>query len=271
MPAQRAYRRKKMEIIIQPDEKAASSLAARIVVQVIKRKGDCVLGLATGNTPLLLYKELIRLHKKGELDFERVTTFNLDEYVGLPPSHPASYNSYMWENFFNHINIPKHRVHIPDGLAPDIPAFCKQYEGNIRAAGGIDIQVLGIGTDGHIGFNEPSSSLASRTRIKTLTRQTRKDNASFFGGEEHVPHHVITMGVGTIMESRKCLLLAFGKKKAEAVVNMVEGPITAMVPASILQMHPETIVIIDEAAASRLKRSDYYRWVYDNKPDWQKY
>ncbi|NIM11316.1 MAG: glucosamine-6-phosphate deaminase [Candidatus Aminicenantes bacterium] len=260
-----------MEVIIQPDKKAASSLAARIVAQLIQRKGECVLGLATGNTPLMLYKELIRLHKQGELDFERVTTFNLDEYVGLSPSHPASYTSYMWENFFKHINIPAHRVHIPDGLAPDIPAFCRQYEGAIKAAGGIDIQVLGIGTDGHIGFNEPSSSLASRTRIKTLTKQTLEDNARFFNGEENVPHHVITMGVGTIMESRKCLLMAFGKKKADVVARMVEGPITAMVPASILQMHPEAVVIIDEAAASKLERSDYYRWVYDNKPDWQKY
>lgn len=259
-----------MEVIIQPDRKAASSLAARIVAHLIQRKGECVLGLATGNTPLMLYKELIRLHKQGELDFDRVTTFTLDEYVGLSPSHPASYNSYMWENFFKHINIPAHRVHIPDGLAPDIPAFCRQYEGAIQAAGGIDIQVLGIGTDGHIGFNEPSSSLASRTRIKTLTKQTREDNARFFNGEEHVPHHVITMGVGTIMESRKCLLMAFGKKKADAVTRMVEGPITAMIPASILQMHPEAVVIIDEAAASKLERSDYYRWVYDHKPDWQK-
>ncbi|MCP5106747.1 MAG: glucosamine-6-phosphate deaminase [bacterium] len=260
-----------MEIIIQPDQKAASEIAARITAQLIKKKGECVLGLATGNTPLLLYKELIRMYKEGELDFERVTTFNLDEYVGLPPSHPASYNSFMWENLFNHIGIAAHRVHIPNGLAPDIPAFCKQYEGAILAAGGIDLQVLGIGTGGHIGFNEPSSSLASRTRIKTLTRQTRKDNAPFFGGEEKVPHHVITMGVGTIMDSGKCLLLAFGEKKADAVAKMVEGPINAMVPASILQMHPDTAVIVDEAAASKLERSDYYRWVYANKPDWQKF
>lgn len=260
-----------MEVIIQENENAASFLGARIVAGVIRKKYDCVLGLATGSTPLLLYKELIRLHKQEGLDFERVTTFNLDEYVGLSPSHPASYNSYMWENFFKHINIPKHRIHIPDGLAPDIPAFCKQYEGTIKAAGGIDLQVLGIGTDGHIGFNEPSSSLTSRTRIKTLTKQTREDNAPFFDGEANVPNHVITMGVGTIMDSRNCLLLAFGEKKAEVAAKMVEGPITAMVPASVLQIHPVTIVIVDEAAASKLERADYYRWVYDNKPDWQKY
>lgn len=260
-----------MEIIIQESKEEASKIGARIVAKLMHNKYDCVLGLATGSTPILLYKELIRMHREEGLNFERVTTFNLDEYVGLAKDHPASYNTFMWENLFNDIEIPRHRVHIPDGLAPDIPVFCKQYEGAIQAAGGIDLQILGIGSDGHIGFNEPSSSLASRTRIKTLTRETLRDNARFFEGEEHVPHHVITMGVGTIMESRKCILLAFGENKAEAVAKMVEGPISAMVPASILQMHPEAIVITDEAAASQLKRADYYRWVYQNKPDWQKY
>ncbi len=260
-----------MEIIIQPDSKAASALGARIVAGVMRNQYDCVLGLATGSTPLHLYNELIRLHKDDNLDFQRMTTFNLDEYVGLAPDHPASYNSYMWKNLFDHINIPKHRVHIPDGLSPDIPAFCKLYEGAIKAAGGIDLQVLGIGTDGHVGFNEPTSSLSSRTRIKTLTKQTLEDNAPHFDKDTPVPHHVITMGVGTIMESRKCLLLAFGEKKAEAVAKMAEGPITAMVPASVLQMHQSAIVITDEAAASKLEKADYYRWVYDNKPDWQKY
>ncbi len=260
-----------MEVIIQPDIKTASVLGAHIVARVVKRKPDAVLGLATGNTPLLLYSELIRFHKEENLDFEYITTFNLDEYVGLAPSHPASYNSFMWKNLFIDLNIPRHRIHIPDGLSPDIPAFCRQYEGAIKAAGGIDLQILGIGTDGHIGFNEPSSSLSSRTRIKTLTMQTRKDNAPFFEDEEHVPQHVITMGVGTIMESRICLMLAFGAKKADAVARMVEGPITASVPASILQMHQHAIVITDEEAASKLERADYYRWVYDNKPYWQKY
>lgn len=260
-----------MEIIIQADARAASKVGARIIRKLMKTKYGCVLGLATGSTPVKLYKELIRMHKEEGLDFEQVTTFNLDEYVGLPADHPASYNSFMWENLFSHIDIPRHRVHIPDGLAPDIPAFCKQYEGAIKAAGGIDLQVLGIGTDGHIGFNEPTSSLTSRTRIKTLTQQTLKDNAPFFESEEKVPHHVITMGVGTIMDSRKCMLLAFGEKKAGAVKKMVEGPLTAMVPASMLQHHTEAIVIVDEAAASKLEKADYYRWVYDNKPEWQKY
>jgi glucosamine-6-phosphate deaminase len=176
----------------------------------------------------------------------------------------------MRENFFRHVNIALERIHIPDGMAKDVPAFCCSYEEAIRAAGGIDLQVLGIGGDGHIGFNEPSSSLASRTRIKTLTPQTRRDNARFFGGESAVPHHVITMGVGTIMDARQVLLLAFGKSKARAVAQAVEGPVTASVPASVLQMHPVAKALLDEPAASELARSDYYRWVYDNKPAWQK-
>ena len=259
-----------MEIIIQPNAESASNVAAQIVVRLLREKPDAVLGLATGSTPLLLYRELIRLHRAGQVDFSRVTTFNLDEYVGLAPEHPQSYHSFMQENFFGHVNMPKKNIHIPDGLVADIPAFCQRYEDAIRAAGGIDLQVLGIGRDGHIGFNEPSSSLASRTRMKTLTMQTRRDNARFFGSEDKVPLHVITMGVGTVMESRQCLLLAFGVHKAHAVAEAAEGPITAMNPASILQMHPTVKVCLDESAASQLKRADYYRWVYDNKPQWQR-
>lgn len=260
-----------MEIIIQPDSTSASVLASRIVSRHIRDKRNCALGLATGGTPLKLYEELVRLHREEDLDFSRVTTFNLDEYVGLSPDHPASYNHYMEENLFRHVNIPRHRIHIPDGLAPEIPEYCQQYEGAIRAAGGIDIQILGIGVDGHIGFNEPTSSLASRTRIKTLSEQTRGDNARHFGDPEKVPYHVITMGVGTIMESRMCLLLAFGENKAHAVAQMVEGPITSMVPGSILQMHPRAKVFLDEAASSKLDKRDYYRWVFDHKPDWQRF
>lgn len=259
-----------MEIIIQPTPEAASAVAARIVSRLLQEKPDAVLGLATGSTPLSLYRELVRLHREGNLDFSRVTTFNLDEYLGLEPEHPASYHTFMREHFFQHVNVRADNTHIPDGLTKDVPAFCARYEDQIRAAGGIDLQVLGIGTDGHIGFNEPGSSLASRTRIKTLTAQTRRDNARFFGGEDKVPHHVITMGVGTVMDARQCLLLAFGAGKARAVAGAVEGPITTMNPASILQMHPVVKVCLDEAAASELKKTDYYRWTYDNKPDWQK-
>jgi len=259
-----------MEIIIQPTATAASLLAARHVARLVREKPHAILGLATGNTPLALYRELIRLHREDGLDFRHVTTFNLDEYVGLAPSHPASYHTFMHENFFAHLNVPASRIHIPDGLATDIPAHCRAYEDAIRAAGGLDLQILGIGSDGHIGFNEPSSSLASRTRIKTITAQTRRDNAYAFGTPDEMPHHVITMGVGTIMDARQVLLLAFGEKKAHAIASAVEGPITAMNPASILQMHPVAQCLLDEPAATQLTRRDYYRWVFEQKPEWQK-
>ncbi len=259
-----------MEIIIEPTADEASIVAARIVAQLVRRKPDAVLGLATGSTPLRMYAELLRMHREEALDFSGVTTFNLDEYVGLPADHPQSYGAFMWEHLFQHLNVPRERAHIPNGLARDVPAECAAYEAAIRAAGGIDLQILGIGTDGHIGFNEPSSSLASRTRIKTLTARTRSDNARFFGSPEAVPLHVITMGVGTIMDARQVLLLAFGEGKARAVADAVEGPITATNPASILQMHPVAKCLIDEAAARELKRVEYYRWVYANKPEWQR-
>lgn len=259
-----------MEIIIQPTAEAASAVAAEIVARLLCEKPDAVLGLPTGQTPLLLYRELIRLYRKGQVDFRRVTTFNLDEYVGFGSKHPQSYHSFMREHFFRHINISQKNVHVPDGMAKNIPAFSVRYEKMIRAAGGIDLQILGIGADGHIGFNEPSSSLASRTRIKTLAPQTRKDNAKFFGGENKVPYHVITMGIGTIMEARQCLLLAFGGKKSHAVAGAVEGAITAMNPASALQVHPTVKICLDKSAAAGLQKADYYRWVYENKPAWQK-
>ncbi len=258
-----------MEVIIKPDAHSAARLAARKIAALIRREPSSVLGLATGRTPLETYERLVEYHENEGLDFSRVTTFNLDEYVGLDPKHPASYHAFMEDKLFSRINIDRNRVHLPDGLAADIAGTCREYEELIRAAGGMDLQILGIGSDGHLGFNEPSSSLASRTRIKTLTNRTRKDNAAFFGGEENVPRHVITMGLGTIMDAKVCLLLAFGRKKATAVAQAVEGPITAMVPASILQMHPAAIVIVDEEAASELRRADYYRWVYDHKPSWQ--
>jgi len=258
-----------VEIIIQPSSQEASALGARMVARLIRKKPSAVLGLATGSTPLALYRDLIRLHREGDLDFRDVGTFNLDEYLGLTPAHPASYHHFMRENLFQHINIREENIHIPDGMTVDVPAFCQAYEDKIKAAGGIDLQVLGIGGDGHIGFNEPSSSLASRTRIKTLTPRTRQDNARFFATEEEIPEHVITMGVGTIMEAREVVLLAFGAGKAEAVAAAVEGPITASVPASILQLHQKATILLDEEAAGNLRRAEYYRWVYANKPGWQ--
>ena len=260
-----------MEIIIQPTPEAGGVIAAQIIAKLVHSKPDCVLGLATGSTPLGTYRELIRVHREDGLDFSKVTTFNLDEYVGLTAEHPQSYRAFMTENFFRHVNVDARRTHVPDGMARDIPAECARYEAAIVAAGGIDLQLLGIGTDGHIGFNEPSSSLASRTRIKTLTERTRADNARFFGGDlAQVPFHCITMGVGTIMASREVLLLAFGANKADAVAAAVEGPITAMNPASVLQMHPVAKCVVDDAAAVKLSRRDYYRWVFEHKPGWQK-
>ena len=260
-----------MEIIIQPDSQQASQVAARIVARLIREKPHAVLGLATGNTPLQLYRNLVRMHREEELDFSGLTCFTLDEYVGLPPAHPSSLHSYLWAHLFSQINLPKERINIPDGQTPDIPAACRKYEQAIRSAGGFDVQVLGIGKNGHIGYNEPSSSLSSRTRIKTLTAETRLEVAGAFGGLDAVPAHVITMGLGTIMDARMCLLLAFGQKKAKAVAQAVEGPVTAMVPASVLQMHPRALVVLDMDAASGLDMADYYIWVQDNKPDWQKY
>jgi glucosamine-6-phosphate deaminase len=260
-----------MEIIIQPTPDAASIIAARLIAKLIRSKPDCVLGLATGSTPVATYNELIRFHREEGLDFSNVTTFNLDEYVSLPPEHPQSYHAFMQEHLFRHINVPAKRIHIPNGMAKDIPGECARYEYSIRAAGGIDLQLLGIGSDGHIGFNEPTSSLASRTRIKTLTERTREDNARFFDDDlSKVPMHCITMGVGTIMECHQVLILAFGAKKALAIAEAVEGPITAMNPASILQMHPVTKVLMDEPAAGSLKKREYYRYVWDNKPTWQR-
>ena len=259
-----------MEIIITPDPVAASREAARFLASLIRKKPNAVLGLATGGTPVPLYRELIRMHLEEGLDFSGCTSFNLDEYVGLGADHPASYRRFMQENLFSAINLPAGRIHIPDGLATEIPAHCAAYEKSIAASGGIDVQVLGIGSDGHVGFNEPTSSLASRTRIKTLTQRTRSDNAHFFGSENDVPHHVITMGIGTIMEAKAVLLLAFGENKADAVAGAVEGPITASNPASILQMHPAAKIYLDEHSSSKLARCDYYRWVFDNKPGWQR-
>lgn len=260
-----------MEVIIKPNAPAVAALAAKLVAQQIRKKPNSVLGLATGSTPLPLYQELIRMHREEKLSFKRVTTFNLDEYIGLGPDHPCSYHYFMMENLFNHLNIPKKQIHIPDGLTKDVPKCCQAYEKAIQKAGGIDIQVLGIGGDGHIGFNEPTSSLSSRTRIKTLTQKTIDANKRFFSSEKEVPRHVITMGVGTIRDSRCCILLAYGENKADAIASMIEGPISSMSPASILQTHSRTTVIIDEAAAKKLTHANYYRYVYDNKPAWQRY
>jgi glucosamine-6-phosphate deaminase len=252
------YGRIPVRVIIETDSEAASRRAAKFVADLVRKKPACVLGLATGSTPLATYRELIRLHKHEGLDFSQVTTFNLDEYVGLSSVHPQSYRQFMQVNLFDHINVREDATNVPDGRALDFESHCRQYEQWIHDAGGIDLQILGIGSDGHIAFNEPGSSLGSRTRLKTLASETIRDNARFFGGEDKVPRLAVTMGVGTILESRRCLLLAFGQHKAAAVRDTVEGPVTAQVTASALQLHREVIGIFDEAAASLLARRDYY-------------
>ncbi|MBA4387367.1 MAG: glucosamine-6-phosphate deaminase [Verrucomicrobia bacterium] len=260
-----------MEVIIQPDAASASLIAARIVANAIRKKPNTVLALAAGNTPLPLYRELARLHQDSDLDFSEVATFCLDEYIGVSADHPCSFANFLSENLLGQVNVKPTNIHTFDGLAKNIPGQCSLYEQAIKSCGGIDIQILGIGTDGHIGFNDPSSSLVSRTRIKTLTDPARKDVARFFKNINEAPKHCLTMGVGTIMESRLIIILAFGDSKADAVAKAVEGPITSMAPASILQMHASTKLFIDEAAAANLERRNYYKYVYENKPNWQQY
>jgi len=250
-----------MRVIILKNYEEVSKRAAEIVKDRLSRKPDLILGLATGSTPLGMYGELIRMHKEEGLNFSRVRTFNLDEYCGLSPEHPQSYHRFMWDNFFNHINIDRENVYIPRGEVENAEGFCGWYEGKIKEVGGIDLQILGIGRDGHIGFNEPGSSLGSRTRIKTLAEETVKDNARFFERREDVPRYAVTMGVGTILEAKECLLLASGELKAEAVQRCIEGPISCEVTASALQLHPKVIIIIDEEAAKNLKRVEYYKYV----------
>ncbi len=254
-----------MRVIILPDAASVARRAAGFVADLICRKPRCVLGLATGSTPLLTYAELIRMHHEDGLDFSQVVTFNLDEYVGLSPDHPQSYRHFMRENLFSHVNVHPSNTHVPNGMSADFEASCENYERQIRDVGGIDLQILGIGTDGHIAFNEPGSSLGSRTRLKTLARETIRDNARNFGSESAVPRLAVTVGVGTILESRRCLLLATGESKAWAIQQTVEGPVTAQVTASALQLHREVIVLLDEPAASLLQRRKYYNEVENSQ------
>ncbi len=259
-----------MEVVILENREECSAYAARIAASWLKKKNNTVLGLPTGRTPMDFYRQLIKMYQEEGLSFKDVTTFNLDEYVGIGKEHPASYAYFMQENLFRFIDADSMRLHIPNGLCQNVEAECLDYEVKIKKAGGIDLQFLGIGGNGHIAFNEPGSSFASRTRVKTLTEKTRHDNSPEFGGIEKVPMHVMTMGIGTIMEAKQIVLLAFGESKAPVVQQMVEGPLTASVPASILQMHPKATIIVDREAASKLERRDYYQWVFDNRPAWQR-
>lgn len=258
------------EIIIVKTEEEAGQIYARRTADLIRRNPDTVLGLATGSSPLAAYRALTDLIKKDGIDVSRVRGFALDEYAGLDPDHPQSYRSTINRTVVEPLGLDPARIHVPNGDLGTIKDAGRQYDQAIEDAGGVDLQILGIGTDGHIGFNEPGSSLASGTRIKTLTEQTRIDNARFFNNDiDQVPTHCITQGIGTILKARQLVLLAFGEGKAEAVAESVEGGISSFCPASALQMHPHATVIVDEAAASRLRNRDYYKWAYANKPSWQ--
>lgn len=278
-----------MEIVIVQDRAALADYAAAVISDQIKDKPNCVLGLATGSTPEDTYSRLVQTHNGGTgfqpvndlpeqpqkpngIDFSQVRTFNLDEYLGLPRDHDQSYHFFMHDRLFNHVNVRPENVNLPDGMAPDPEAACREYEEKIRAAGGIDLQLLGVGGNGHIAFNEPGSSLSGPTTVKSLTRQTISDNARLFfnGNEEEVPKFAITMGVGSIMSARRLLLLATGAHKAAIVRAFVEGPVTASVTASALQAHPDATVVLDEEAASKLENIDYYRWVQSQKPEYEK-
>ena len=259
-----------MEVVILKDAKEIGSVAADAIGALLSRKPAAVLGLATGSSPVAIYDELAARCDAGLISFRQARGFTLDEYVGLPADHPQRYRNVIDDVFVSRVDFAPGAVEGPDGLATDIPAACAAYENAIREAGGVDLQILGIGTDGHIAFNEPGSSLGSRTRIKTLTRQTRIDNARFFGGDvESVPTHCLTQGLGTIMEAWHLILVATGGSKAEAVHHLVEGAVSALWPATILQHHPHVTVLLDDAAAHRLQLVDYYRETYRSKPDWQ--
>jgi glucosamine-6-phosphate deaminase len=255
------------EVVIVADATAAGVLVADEIVSLIRQNPDTVLGLATGSTPLPVY-DALRTRLAG-VDVSRVRGFALDEYVGIDPAHPESYRSVITREVVEPLGLDPRRIRVPDGSLQGIEHAGDDYERAIVDAGGVDLQLLGIGTDGHIGFNEPGSSFASLTRVKTLTEQTREDNARFFDSVDDVPRHCITQGLGTIMRARHLVLLAFGEGKAQAVAGAVEGPVTASLPGSAIQLHPHTTVVVDEAAASKLAYADYYRYTFDNKPHWQ--
>lgn len=261
-----------MEVVILADDDAVGQAAAAKIAHIVEETGpDVVLGLATGSSPVSAYRALARRVDAGTLDLTTATAFALDEYVGLPEGHPQSYRAVISRDAAEPLGLSPDRVHTPDGFAAEIPAAAADYEDKIRRAGGIDAQILGVGTNGHIGFNEPGSSLGSRTRIKTLTESTRRDNRRFFPTLEDVPRHCLTQGLGTIMRARHVVLVAQGNRKADAVARVCEGPVTTMCPGSILQLHKQATVIVDEGAASRLQLADYYKETFAAKPHWQRF
>jgi glucosamine-6-phosphate deaminase len=260
-----------MQVVVRPCKPEASWLAARLIAAAIRAKPSLVLGLATGRTMERLYAKLVQMHREEDLDFSLVRTFNLDEYIGLPPEDPNSYRYYMNHHLFDHINIDKRNTHLPDGMTQDEGGEGARYEAAIAEAGGIDLQLLGIGRAGHIGFNEPLSALQSRTRAKALTPLTVSENSGEFDDPARMPRRAITMGVGTILEAKRLLVLVTGESKAEILAKAVEGPITSMVSATAIQLHPNVQVVCDDEAASNLSGREYYDWIFENEPEWQEY
>ena len=259
-----------MEVVIVPSADVAAAVVAGVLAGVLATRPAPVLGLATGSSPLAAYRRLIAACEQGELSFAHASAVLLDEYVGLPTDHPEAYRAFIRREFADRVDLPHERLFGPDVHADDLAAACRDYDQLIADLGGVDVQLLGIGSDGHVGFNEPGSSLASRTRVKTLTRATRSDNARFFEDHEQaVPRHVVTQGLGTILEARHLLLVACGPGKAAPIARAVEGPLTAMCPASVLQLHPHATVVVDEPAAAQLELGDYYREAFEHKPPWQ--
>ena len=260
-----------MQVIIQPEAAAAVELVAQVIAGALRDRPHLVLGLATGSTMEAVYARLCAIHRDEGLDFSACRTFNLDEYVGLPGDHPNSYRYYMNRHLFSQVNIDLRNTHLPDGTAADLAAECKKYEDLMDAAGGIELQLLGIGRSGHIGFNEPLSAFNSRTRVEWLATATLDQNAPHFPDAAQMPRQAITMGVGTIMDARRCLLLATGPDKAGVLARAVEGPLTGMVPASALQLHPDCLVVTDDDAASRLKGKRDYQQAFQNDPKWKRF
>lgn len=260
-----------MEVVIVPTPAAVGRVAAAKVAAVVTGDPEPVIGLATGSSPQGIYTELSRRVAAGTLSFATARGFALDEYVGIPLDHPESYARVIARDVVGPLGFDPARVRVPDGRAIDLERAAKEYEEAIVAAGGIDIQILGIGANGHIGFNEPTSSFASRTRIKTLAPRTREDNARFFTSLEDVPTHCMTQGLGTILDARELVLVAQGETKAAAIAAAVEGPLSSFVPGSALQLHRHATVVVDEAAASQLQLRDYYRYTYAHKPEWQRF
>lgn len=256
-----------MEVIIKDNYEEMCAAAAKAAAKVLNTKPNAVLGLSTGNTHRGLYQELVKMHKDGLLDFSQVTTFNLDEYVGLGRDHPQSNRYFMHEHLFKFVNIPPQNTYFPLGTTDNYEAYCRWYEQRIKECGGIDLQILGIGTEGQIGANEAGSSMGSRTRIKTLSKRRLSEFAVQFDPDEELPSFAITMGVGTILDAKRIIVIAHGEAKADAVAAAVEGPITSMVTASALQLHRDAVVFLDRHAASKLRLADYYLWVQEKRPD----